>query len=152
MTALNSLKNTHKTNKRIMRVGRGPGSGKGKTCGRGIKGMGARSGYRKRYTYEGGQFRLFMKLPTRGFNRARFRKALDAINLKQLEKMFNDGDTVNVEALVAKGYINANTHGIKILGEGELSKKLTIEAHAFSASATKKLQEAGVSFNVIGEK
>jgi len=151
MTALNSLKDTHKQGKRYMRVGRGPGSGKGKTCGRGIKGMGARSGCKRRYTYEGGQFRLFMKLPTRGFNNARFRKELDAINLDQLEKMFNDGDTVNVETLIGKGFITAKTNGIKILGNGEFTKKVTIEAHAFSASAKKKLQEAGISFNVIGE-
>jgi large subunit ribosomal protein L15 len=147
MHKLHSLKNTTKVIKSRRRVGRGIGSGLGKTCGRGEKGAGSRSGYKRRLGYEGGQFRLFMKLPIRGFSNARFRKRLDSINLGQIEEMYSDGEVVNVDTLRQHGYISGRSHGLKILGEGELTKKVTIEADKYSASAHEKLQKAKISFS-----
>lgn len=148
MHKLNNLQNETKVTKNRRRVGRGIGSGLGKTCGRGEKGAGARSGYKRRLGYEGGQFRTFMKLPQRGFSNARFRKRLDSINLGQIEKMYNDGETVNIETLRQHGFINGNSHGLKILGDGELTKKVTIEADKISYSAKDKLQKANISFSL----
>lgn len=148
MHKLNKLKNTSKVSKTRRRVGRGIGSGVGKTCGRGEKGAGSRSGYKRRLSYEGGQMRLFMKLPIRGFSNARFQKKLDSINLGQIEKLYNDGETVNLETLRQHGYINGKSFGLKILGEGELTKKVTIEADKISASAKDKLQKANISFSL----
>lgn len=148
MHKLNNLQNETKVTKNRRRVGRGIGSGLGKTCGRGEKGAGARSGYKRRLGYEGGQFRTFMKLPQRGFSNARFRKRLDSINLGQIEKMYNDGETVNIETLRQHGFINGNSHGLKILGDGELTKKVTIEADKISSSAKDKLQKANISFSL----
>src|SRR5215204_5268096 len=105
MMNLSTLKNTTKIAKRTKRVGRGLGSGLGKTCGRGEKGAGARSGYKRRLTYEGGQFRMFMKMPIRGFNNARFRTEYEPINLSQINKMFEDGDVVSVQTLTDRGFI-----------------------------------------------
>lgn len=149
---LSSLKNTTRKEKKRRRVGRGIGSGLGKTCGRGEKGMGSRSGNGRRLTYEGGQFRLFMKLPTRGFSNARFRKRLDAINLSQIDKLYEDGEVVNSETLRKHGYISGTSDGIKILGEGELTKKVSIEVDAISQGARDKLQTAKISFKIIGEE
>lgn len=148
MHKLNNLKNATKVTKSRRRVGRGIGSGVGKTCGRGEKGAGSRSGYKRRLGYEGGQFRTFMKLPIRGFSNARFRKRLDSINLGQIEKMYQDGETVNIETLRQHGFINGRSHGLKILGEGELTKKVTIEADKISSSAKDKLQKANISFSL----
>jgi large subunit ribosomal protein L15 len=148
MISLNQLTNATRKDKSLMRVGRGPGSGKGKTCGRGEKGMGSRSGNNKRLGYEGGQFRTFMKFPIRGFSRARFQKKLDSINLEQIELMYKDGETVNMASLKEHGFIGNDSHGIKILGNGELKKKVTIEATAISASASEKLTKAGITFSL----
>ena len=148
MTGLNSLQNTTRPKKTGKRVGRGIGSGKGKTCGRGEKGMGSRAGAKSRLGYEGGQFRTFMKFPIRGFSNVRFRKALHSINLSQIEKMFEEGDVVNVVSLKQHGYINGKCYGVKILGNGELKKKVKIEACAFSESAREKLQNAKIQFTV----
>lgn len=145
MTSLNNLKNTTRVNKKLMRVGRGPGSGKGKTCGRGEKGMGARAGAKQRLGYEGGQFRTFMKLPIRGFSNVRFQKKLDAINLGQIEKLYNAGETVSIETMQKRGLISGKSNGLKILGNGEITKKVVIEADAISDSAREKLQKAGVT-------
>src|SRR5262249_39578510 len=93
---LHSLQNSSRPAKRRKRVGRGMGSGLGKTCGRGHKGAGSRAGYKTRARYEGGQLPLYRKVPGRGFSNARFQKKLDAINLNQIEKLFNDGDVVNL--------------------------------------------------------
>lgn len=144
---LNALKQKLKPKRN--RLGRGPGSGLGKTSGRGEKGAGSRSGYKRRYTYEGGQFRLFQKLPTRGFSRARFRKPLDVVNLNNLDKLFKDGDKVTLEALKSKGWLTGPSYGVKLLGHGELTKKLTIELHDFSKSAVEKLEKAGVTFKKL---
>lgn len=151
MMNLHSLTDTSRDPRSFKRVGRGIGSGKGKTCGRGTKGAGARSGYKRRYGYEGGQFRHFMKIPIRGFSNERFRRPLDGINLSQIERMFHDGDVVSLETLAERGYIRGKTYGIKILGTGELTKKVTINAHEFSQTARDKLHKAGISFSVVDE-
>ncbi len=149
MMSLNTLKNTSRPHRYLKRVGRGLGSGLGKTCGRGEKGAGARSGYKRRHTYEGGQFRLFMKLPIRGFSNARFRQAYEPVNLAQINDLFKNGDVVNVETLTDRSVFKGRNKRIKILGNGELTKKVTIEAHAFSASAKEKLTKAGISYRLI---
>lgn len=149
MHKLHTLQNTTKVKKVRRRVGRGTGSGAGKTSGRGEKGAGSRAGYTRRLGYEGGQFRLFMKLPIRGFSNVRFRKRLDAINLFQIEQMYEDGETVNIETLRERGFISGKSYGIKILGEGDLSKKVHIEAHAVSKSARDKLQAAKIPLKVL---
>jgi large subunit ribosomal protein L15 len=129
----------------VKRLGRGPGS-KGKTSGRGQKGAGARSGAKRRLTYEGGQFRLFQKLPTRGFTRGRFQKKLDVINLYQIDQIFEDGEVVNVDTLKEHGFLSNGSHGLKVLGEGELTKKVSIEAKLYSKSAQEKLEKAQITF------
>jgi large subunit ribosomal protein L15 len=149
MMTLNTLKNTSRPHRYLKRVGRGLGSGLGKTCGRGEKGAGARSGYKRRLTYEGGQFRLFMKLPIRGFSNARFRKAYEAVNLGQINALFHDGEAVNVNTLKERSVFKGRNKLIKILGDGDLTKKVTIEAHAFSASAKEKLNKAKISYQLI---
>lgn len=148
MISLEGLKNTHRPTKTRMRVGRGPGSGKGKTSGRGEKGMGSRSGAKRRLGYEGGQFRTFMKLPIRGFSNVRFQKKLDSINLEQIDDLYKDGETVSLETLRQRGFISGKSHGIKVLGKGELTKKVTLEVDAVSESAREKLQKAGVTLTL----
>ena len=152
MLTLANLKNCCKIRKSVKRVGRGLGSGLGKTCGRGEKGAGSRSGYKRRWTYEGGQFRMFMKMPIRGFNNARFRVQYEPINLAQIDSLFNDGDVVNVKTLTECGLFKGRGLLLKILGDGELNKKVKIEAHAFSASAKEKLNQAKISFTVTAAK
>lgn len=149
MVSLSSLKNTSRRNKSVRRVGRGISSGAGRTCGRGQKGQGARSGYKRRHGYEGGQFRLYMKLPIRGFSNARFQRRLDAINLGLIDQLFNDGDLVSLETLMNHGYIKGGSYGLKILGGGELTKKVKIEANIYSDGAKQKLQHAGIDFVVV---
>lgn len=151
MLTLGSLKNTSRPRKNVKRVGRGLGSGLGKTCGRGEKGAGSRSGYKRRHTYEGGQFRLFMKMPIRGFNNARFRKEYEAVNLSQINTMFEDGDLVNTTTLMERGFIKGRNVLVKVLGNGELTKKVKIEADAFSKSAEEKLNKAKIAFCVPGQ-
>ncbi len=148
MITLDNLQNTTRAFKRCKRVGRGIGSGLGKTCGRGEKGSGARAGYKRRLGYEGGQFRTFAKMPIRGFSNARFRKPYDAINLKQINDAFEDGEIVNGQTLADKGFLSGVTYGIKILGTGELHKKVTFEVAALSNSAREKLQKAGITISV----
>ena len=141
MISLATLKNSSANRRDVKRVGRGPGSGKGKTCGRGEKGAGSRSGYKRRYGYEGGQFRTFMKLPIRGFSNAMFKKQpLLTINLAEIDAIYEDGETVNLDTLHEKGFFKGNVRGLKILGNGELTKKVTIEAVMVSAAAKEKLR------------
>jgi len=149
MISLNTLQNTSRPRKNVKRVGRGPGSGLGKTCGRGEKGAGSRSGYKRRYGYEGGQFRFYMKVPIKGFNNKRFRKAYDTINLQMINDHFEDGEMVSLETLYERGFLTGSTYGIKILGKGELSKKVTIEADAISDGAREKLEKANISFTIL---
>ena len=146
MITLGTLKDSTRYRKLGKRVGRGPGSGKGKTCGRGEKGAGARSGYKRRFGYEGGQFRTFMKIPIRGFNNARFRTEYEVVNLDQLQAMFNDGEVVSLTTLKERGFVNSTKNALKVLGNGELTKKVTIKAAKISKSAADKLQKANISF------
>ena len=130
------------------RKGRGAGSGNGKTAGKGHKGQNARSGGGVRPGFEGGQLPLYRKLPKRGFNNARFGKQYAVVNVKSLAK-FNDGDVVDGAALIAMGIINNVYDGIKVLGEGELTKKLTVKAAVFSASAKEKIEAVGGKSEVV---
>jgi large subunit ribosomal protein L15 len=138
--------------KRRKRIGRGPGSGHGKTSGRGHKGAGSRSGFSGsiRATREGGQMPYFRRIPKRGFNNAVFTKRFAAINVSLLETRFEDGETVSPETLKGHGLIPNVKTPIKILANGELSKKLTVTAHQFSDAARAKIESAGGSCNVIG--
>jgi large subunit ribosomal protein L15 len=149
MKSLDTLADQTRTRINRKRVGRGVGSGLGKTCGRGHKGMGARAGCKSRAGYEGGQFRTFMKLPIRGFNNKPFQRRLDTVNLQQIEAMFEDGETVNIETLRERGFISGNSHGVKILGKGDITKKVTIEANAISDGAREKLAKAKININLI---
>lgn len=150
MIALNKLKDTKRSPKKIQRVGRGPGSSRGKTCGRGTKGDKARSGYKRRYGQEGGQLPLFRKMPNRGFSNARFRTEPFSINLDRIEELFEDGEKVNFESLVQKGFPKRRLkQGLKILGVGELSKKVVIEATSISKNALKKLEAKNVEFKLV---
>ena len=128
------------------RKGRGHGSGNGKTAGKGHKGQKARSGA-PRPGFEGGQMPLYRRIPTRGFTN-RNSKDIVAINVDRLEK-FNDGDVVTIEALREKGIISNPKDGVKVLGNGELTKKLTIQVNAFSKSAIQKIEALGGKAEVI---
>ena len=131
------------------RKGRGPGSGNGKTAGKGHKGQNARSGGGVRPGFEGGQLPLYRKLPKRGFNNARFGKQYTIINVEILNK-FNDGEVVDSAALLAMGIVSAVAKdGIKVLGEGEVTKKLTVVASVFTASAKEKIEAAGGKTEVV---
>ncbi len=129
------------------RKGRGPGSGNGKTAGKGHKGQNARSGGGVRPGFEGGQIPLYRKLPKRGFNN-RFAKEYAIVNVDALNS-FNDGDTVNLEALMSCGKIKKALDGLKILGNGEITKKITVQAKVFSKSAKEKIEAAGGKAEVI---
>ena len=129
------------------RKGRGIGSGNGKTGGRGHKGQKARSGGGVRIGFEGGQMPLARRLPKRGFNNI-FAERLEAINVSALNK-FEDGATVNVCDLLEKGILSKCEYGVKILGNGSITKKLTVQASAFSASAKEKIEAAGGKVEVV---
>jgi large subunit ribosomal protein L15 len=141
------------------RVGRGLGSGKGRYSGRGIKGQKSRAGSRKMPAgFEGGQMPIDMRMPKlRGNTSADampigpFRTYSQPINLRDLERVFADGDTVGLEALVEKGLLKNTKTDVKILGTGELSKKLSVTAHSFSASAREKIESAGGSVTALKE-
>ncbi len=150
MTDLSQLKDTSRPRKKVQRVGRGIGSKRGATSGRGGKGDSARQGYRKRFGYEGGQVPLYRKLPIRGFTRGRFVKPSFAIGLSTIEEHYEDGETVNLATLRAKGLIPRRLPGgIKILANGGLTKKVSIEAHAISEAALKKVQDKSIPFTVV---
>ena len=123
------------------RKGRGPGTGNGKTAGRGHKGQGARSGGGVRVGFEGGQMPLSRRVPKRGFNNI-FAKPLEIINLSALNA-FEDGAVVTAEVLLEKGILNKCEYGYKVLGNGKLTKKVTVEASAFSKSAKEAIEAAG---------
>ncbi len=130
-------------NRTKRRLGRGEGNGHGKTCCRGHKGAGARSGYSLRAGFEGGQMPLYRKLPQRGFNRARFQTDIAVVNLSKLNDL--SSDKVNLETLKAAGLIRSNAKFVKILGSGDISKALQVEVNFASASAAKKIEAAGGS-------
>jgi large subunit ribosomal protein L15 len=125
------------------RVGRGPGSGHGKTAGRGDKGHSARSGHSYRFAFEGGQMPLVRRLAKRGFSNKFFSKGVAIINVATLDQHFENGATVDPAALEAAGLVKGRYDAIKILANGELHKKLTVRVHEFSASAAEKIQAAG---------
>lgn len=129
------------------RKGRGAGSGNGKTAGRGHKGQWARSGGGVRVGFEGGQMPLARRLPKRGFHNI-FAKPLEAINVSVLDK-FEDGAVVDAKALLEKGILSKCEYGVKILGNGSITKKLTVQASAFSASAKEKIEAAGGKVEVV---
>ena len=128
--------------KKLKRVGRGPGSGHGKTSGRGHKGQGQLAGWTSHPAFEGGQFPVSRRVPKRGFNN-RFALVVKAINVSELELIFKAGDEVTVDSLRGTGLANGRFDVLKILGNGELTKKLKISAHRFSQTALDKIQKAG---------
>jgi large subunit ribosomal protein L15 len=132
--------------KAAWRKGRGPGSGNGKTAGKGHKGQNARSGGGVRPGFEGGQLPLYRKLPKRGFNN-KFAKVYATVNVSDLNR-FEDGATVTLESLVNCGIVRKEYDGLKVLGNGELTKKLTVEAKVFTASAKEKIEAAGGNVEV----
>ena len=142
---LHPAKGAKKTRKRI---GRGPGSGTGKTAGRGHKGQKSRSGYSRRYGFEGGQMPLVRRIPKRGFHNI-FRVEFQVVNLRDLDRLFSDGDTVSVETLIEKGLVRGGKRPVKVLGDGELTKKLTVQVQKFSASAKTGIEKAGGSCEVV---
>ena len=129
------------------RKGRGPGSGNGKTAGKGHKGQNARSGGGVRPGFEGGQLPLYRKLPKRGFNNAKFAKVYAIVNVEALNA-FEDGAVVDIDALLANKIIRKANDGLKVLGNGELTKKLTVKATVFSATAKEKIEAAGGKIEV----
>ena len=130
------------------RIGRGPASGQGKTAGKGHKGQKARAGRGMRAGFEGGQMPLQRRIPKRGFNNI-FATEMAIANVAALDKYFEDGATVTIDALIEKGIIKKTMDGVKILGQGEISKKLTVQANAFSDSAKSKIEAAGGKAEVI---
>jgi large subunit ribosomal protein L15 len=129
--------------KRRIRVGRGESSGHGKTSGRGTKGSGARTGGEIPFGTEGGNLPLFRRLPKRGFNNNAFRQRFSIVNVGDLERHFDAGASVDASALIAKGLVRDERYPVKILGDGELSKKLTVVAGKFTKQASDKIVKAG---------
>lgn len=158
---LSNIKAPEGANRKRKRVGRGPGSTLGKTSGRGQKGQKSRAGGSIRPGFEGGQMPLHRRLPKRGFHN-KFSKEIATLNVRDLEKFFEDGAEVSLLVLAERGLIPARVEekedgrevvlkvdGVKILGDGELTKKLTVQAHSFSKSAAAKIEAAGGSVEVI---
>lgn len=139
---LSTLTRGRSVRKKRKRVGRGMASGRGKTSGRGHKGQKSRSGYSRRAGFEGGQMPLHRRLPKRGFNHS-LRHPLAEVNVDILEKAFEDGAEVTPQVLVEKGVAKELRGGVKILGRGELTKKLTVKANAVSSGARNKIEGAG---------
>lgn len=140
---LHTLKTNPGSKHRIKRLGKGESSGLGKTSGKGHKGQKARSGSGVRVGFEGGQMPIHRRLPKRGFNNVRFADKFVVVNTAHLQKFFEEGDTVNEESLRAKGLVKGAFDQIKVLGNGDLSKKLTVSVDAISASAKVKIEAAG---------
>ena len=131
----------------MKRIGRGAGSGNGKTSGKGHKGQKARAGRGMRPGFEGGQMPLQRRVPKRGFNNV-FRTEYNVVNLSALNQ-FEDGATVDIQALMDKGLVKGLKDGVKVLGNGELTRKLTVSANAFSKSAKEKIEAAGGKAEVL---
>ena len=145
---LNELKYNEGSKKDIKRLGRGSSSGTGKTSGRGENGQKSRSGGGVRVGFEGGQLPLYRRLPKRGFSNAMFKKTYAVINVSDLNK-FEEGTEVTPELLFEMGIIKKQLSGIKVLGNGELTKKLTVRVHKFSSIAKEKIEAAGGKAEVI---
>lgn len=148
---LHNLKPRPGAKHRRKRLGQGESSGHGKTSGRGGKGQTARSGSSVRIGFEGGQMPLIRRIPKRGFSNARHKTIYIPVNLEALNR-FDAGASVDEALLRLTGLANGRAHGIKILGDGELTKKLTIRAHAFSGSARAKIEAAGGTCEIVGSK
>ena len=142
MVDLKTIMSADTGRKKKMRVGRGPGSGKGKTSGRGMKGQGSRSGVGGKVGHEGGQMPLYRRQPKRGFTNAPFKVTYTAVNVGALENI-EEGSEVDLALLKSKGLVKKNARRLKILGTGELSRKLKVKAHRFSDAARKKIEAAG---------
>jgi large subunit ribosomal protein L15 len=142
---------TQKTepNRRRRRVGRGEGSGRGGTSGRGHKGAASRSGWSRRPSYEGGSVPLVRRIPKRGFKNSLFRAEFHVINVKTLQSCCEDGAEVTVQSLASAGIIRDTARPLKVLGEGDLTKKLAVTAAKFSASARSKIEAAGGSVSEV---
>lgn len=138
-----------KETKAVKRVGRGPGSGMGKTSTRGENGQKSRSGASIPAWFQGGQTPLHRRIPIRGFNNKQFETKYATINLADLDKFFNDGDVVTPEVLKEKKIIKKQLSGVKVLGDGELTKKLTVKANRFSTKAVTKIENSGGKAEVI---
>ena len=147
MMKLHELSPAEGSARASFRKGRGPGSGNGKTAGKGHKGQNARSGGGVRPGFEGGQLPLYRKLPKRGFNNSKFAKVYAIVNVDALN-VFEDGAVVDLDALMAKKIVRRANDGLKILGNGELTKKLTVKATVFSATAKEKIEAAGGKIEV----
>lgn len=148
MIDLSSLTSTPGARRRRKRVGRGPGSGHGKTSGRGHKGQKARSGYSHKFGFEGGQMPLSRRLPKRGFNHQK-RYPMAVVNVDVLEKVFDAGAEVTAESCVEKGLCPKLKGGVKILGRGEITKGLTLKVNAISPGAQSKIESAGGTVEVL---
>ena len=145
---LHGLTRHKEANKKRKRVGRGTGSGSGKTAGRGQKGQKSRSGYSQRAGFEGGQMPLYRRVPKRGFCNI-FAKKYAIVNVQSLNRL-EEGAKVTSELLVEKGIVKKKEDGLRVLGQGKLEKKLTVQAHHFSESARAKIEQAGGSVEVLG--
>ena len=148
---LNELRDNEGSRLKSKRLGRGIGSGKGKQAGRGGKGQTARSGSSIRIGFEGGQMPLIRRIPKRGFNNARFTTRYLGVNVGDLNK-FDDGAKVDETALALVGLAKGRGDGVKILGNGELTKKLSVSASAFSASAKAKIEAKGGTVEIVSRK
>ena len=137
------------SNRPVKRIGRGPASCQGKTAGKGHKGQKARAGRGMRPGFEGGQMPLQRRLPKRGFNNI-FAKEIAIVNVAALEEKFEAGAVIDAEALLANGLVKKQLDGIKVLGFGELTKKFTVKANAFSAEAKAKIEAAGGTAEIVG--
>jgi len=145
---LHNLKPARGSVRKRKRVGRGPGSGTGKTAGRGEKGQKSRSGYSRKVGFEGGQMPLHRRVPKRGFTNSPFRKEFAEVNLGRLE-VFEEGTIVTPEVLVKWGIVKKVRDGVKILGKGDLTKALTVHAHRFSARAKERIAGVGGKAEVL---
>lgn len=137
------------TNEKPYRKGRGPGSGNGKTAGKGHKGQKARTGGGVRPGFEGGQMPLYMRLPKIGFNNKRFAKVYAEVKLSDIESRFNDGEVVNAATLIEKGIVKKIVDGVAVLANGEITKKVTVQANRVTAAAAEKINAAGGKVEVI---
>ena len=147
--SLNTLKPAKGSTHKKKRVGRGPGSGLGKTAGRGEKGQKSRSGYSRKIGFEGGQMPLHRRLPKRGFTNI-FKKRWVEISLAALDQHFNAGEEITPEVLHDRGLIKKAKHDVVVLGNGEVSKALRVSAHRFTKSAREKIEKAGGAVVEIG--
>ena len=145
---LHELSPAEGSKKAVKRIGRGPGSGQGKTAGKGQKGQKSRSGYSRRAGFEGGQMPLQRRLPKRGFNNI-FATEYATVNVSDLEKRFEDGAVVDAESLKASGLLKKTLDGVKVLGNGAITKALTVKATAISESAKAKIEAAGGTVEVL---